>query len=602
MTMRVGPQDDPDRYELLEPRSRGGEGQLWRGILPLDGVPLQVAIKIVNPQSVPDMAAWRIRWQRQADLLRSVDHRGLVKVREVFEGPLPHGAGRGDPSSRTLYLIMEWADGENLEQWVGARPGRDFGESVAVLRSVAAALDYLHSGPVGGRPMVHRDIKPANVLVAGGQSKLVDFGFARLEGSTEVTFAGTPAYMAPEVIAGHLHDAASDRFGLGATVYFAVTGQAPSMTDYQAMKRRIDAAPGSRPGAAERLLTMLHPDPRRRPVNAAAWIDSLLAGGTPGTVVRDRRPVVAPSPEINDQVDVDGGQRDRVRNTQLVVGGVVAAVFLLVIAGVALAGGGSSGEKSGDPVQTSVTTASSTSTTVTILKGTMPSVVGQPQAVAQSLLRDQGASDSDVIITERPSPDVPGIVIEQSPLSGRPLSSPIRLTVSTGPGASSTTSSTTSTSTTTTTTARGPGSTLAPAPATMYLADLNPVSGTNSSRSSSLGGQRYSRSVVQSFCTGCADVSVEYSIGRQYRIFHAIVGMNDDNREAAARATFELYAVDGTPRLLWSSAGVAANGVALGSAISTGDINVEGVLRVRLVVRGTNGSGYATWADASVAQ
>ena len=196
----VGPVGEPDRYELSELKSSGGEGQLWRGVLDVDGAAITVAVKVIHPSKNSDLEEWRVRWQRQAELLRSLDHPGLVKVRDVFEGPVPHEAGDADASTNTLYLVMNWVEGPTLEEWVSRNPNRDVLESARVLGKLASAVDYLHSGAVTGNPVLHRDIKPANVIVTAAGAVLVDFGFTRVIGGQPLTIAGTPAYIAPETV------------------------------------------------------------------------------------------------------------------------------------------------------------------------------------------------------------------------------------------------------------------------------------------------------------------------------------------------------------------------------------------------------------------
>lgn len=86
------------------------------------------------------------------------------------------------------------------------------------------ALEALHSQDV-----VYRDLKPENILLdAGGHVKLVDFGFSkRIEKKMTNTFAGTPEYMAPEVILGVGHSKAADLWSLGVVVFEMLSGKPP---------------------------------------------------------------------------------------------------------------------------------------------------------------------------------------------------------------------------------------------------------------------------------------------------------------------------------------------------------------------------------------
>lgn len=275
----VGPIEDPDRYELLEVTSSGGEGQVCRGVIDIDGARIPVAVKIIHPSRLADIAEWRTRWQRQAELLRSLDHPGLVKVREVFEGPLPHERGAADRSTNTLYLVMNWVEGPTLEEWVSRHPQRDLLDSARVIGKLASAVDYLHSGSVTGNPVLHRDIKPANVILSTNGPVLVDFGFTRVLSNQSMTMVGTPAYVPPEVVASGEHSTASDRYCLGATAYFVITGNLPTPTNRPAMVQALISAAGAegRVDIAEHVLSMMDPNPARRPSASIAWAQQLGA-------------------------------------------------------------------------------------------------------------------------------------------------------------------------------------------------------------------------------------------------------------------------------------------------------------------------------------
>lgn len=241
----VGPYEDPDRYELIELRSEGGEGRLWQAALTVDRTVLTVAMKVVHERHLADVGEWRTRWRRQAEVLRSLDHPGLIRVREFFEGPPPHPRGQAVADERALYLAMNWMNGLSLEEWARQHPGRHVDASLAVIRRVAHAVDYLHSGADTGIPVIHRDIKPANVLINANDVKLVDFGFARMMDHSSMTFAGTPEYIAPEtVLHGAPFSPATDRYALGVTTFFALTGDSLGGLDDLTRRARVAKALG----------------------------------------------------------------------------------------------------------------------------------------------------------------------------------------------------------------------------------------------------------------------------------------------------------------------------------------------------------------------
>jgi serine/threonine protein kinase len=281
---RVGPFDDPDRYQIGEPVEAGAEGILYRGQLltPTSRLSLPVAVKALQPVYSARIDQWAARWRDQVELLRSLQIPGLVGVREGFVGPLPHHQG-AEVAGRNLYLVMNWVEGEALDHWVLHHRGVDVGNALKLLLPVAVAVDTMHGGQLTGSvPVVHRDIKPANILIGKGGSVLVDFGLTKgLLTGHPVGRAGTPGYIAPEVVAGGGYTAAADRYAFGATVFFLLTGRHPSTGAKPAELRHLLETPATGgaeaipPELVERVLAMLDPDPDRRPTALANWIAQL---------------------------------------------------------------------------------------------------------------------------------------------------------------------------------------------------------------------------------------------------------------------------------------------------------------------------------------
>jgi tetratricopeptide (TPR) repeat protein len=216
----------------LEPVGRGGMGVVYRGRDTASGT--TVAVKVLWSVGGLSQAA-HARARREAEVLARMDDPGIVRIREAGVcdgGPLEPG---GVP-----YIVMEWIDGDTLQSRTRSRA---LGVSAAarVIRDLARILGRVHSLGI-----VHRDIKPANVFLipsgsaaradATGRLKLVDFGLARRDGpagafTLEGEFAGTPGYMAPEQAARDGAAAvgpATDVFGLGATLFFLLTGRPPA--------------------------------------------------------------------------------------------------------------------------------------------------------------------------------------------------------------------------------------------------------------------------------------------------------------------------------------------------------------------------------------
>jgi hypothetical protein len=469
----AGPADAPDRYELIQVHSRGGEGELWRGAIDLDGVAIPVAVKVLHPG--PDERAQEAaeRVQRQAELLRTLDHPNLVTVREAFAGPPVHQQGEADRAQRALYLVMNWVDGESGVEWVARNPDRDVLDSIRTIARVADAVDYLHSGAATSRPVLHRDIKPANVMIAGKDVRLVDFGLARLLATDPMTIAGTPSFLAPEVLAGQPYTDAADRFALGATAYYLLTGDNPDMGDPQGMLAALRAVDGNggRSDLAEHVLAMMHPDPARRPQSCAAWARTLTAAAVSGSgeaITRAMAPPPAaavstasaasgPSSQTTSSTSDAGGKRRGPK-----VAALVAVLFLVLGGGaygaVALGGFGGDADVSDDAEATTtdedaeaaqddaieedeaadVTEGDAADaaeveeqTEPEVESTTMPDVVGSDVEDALTELESLGVTD--VAVEEEDSTELPGTVLGQRPAPGAAVNGPVTLVAAATP-------------------------------------------------------------------------------------------------------------------------------------------------------------------------
>jgi len=208
------------RYELGETIGSGAMGVVVRAEDP--ELSRSVAIKILHTTrySNDDTAGHR-RLRREAKALGRVAHPNVVEVYDV-----------GEVDGR-IYIAMEWIRGRSLERWL-----RDAPRSWTAIRDVLVAAGRgLHAAHEAG--VVHRDFKPSNVQVGDdGRVRVLDFGLAMLEsaatpsvteGSDEpapahTTRAGTPRYMAPELLSGHPADPRSDQYAFGVTLNEALEG------------------------------------------------------------------------------------------------------------------------------------------------------------------------------------------------------------------------------------------------------------------------------------------------------------------------------------------------------------------------------------------
>ncbi|CAH1183529.1 unnamed protein product [Phaedon cochleariae] len=128
-----------------------------------------------------------------------------------------------------IYFLMESCLGGDLWSLLQKQKIRRFEEKEArfICACVLEALDYLHV-----RGVVYRDLKPENLLIAAnGYIKLTDFGFAKKISGKTYTFAGTPEYVAPEIVLNKGHDKAVDYWAFGAFVFEMLSGRTPFRTD-----------------------------------------------------------------------------------------------------------------------------------------------------------------------------------------------------------------------------------------------------------------------------------------------------------------------------------------------------------------------------------
>lgn len=228
--MTPSPAQDLDP-ELLPPGSSVGEYVL-EGLLGSGGfarvyrarhavLQTTVAIKVLTRALALDASATQ-RFVREAQAASKVAHPNVVRVR-----------GFGMLDDGRAYQVLDLIEGDSLERWLANHPRMPPLEVVALVATVASALDAAHA-----RGIVHRDLKPSNILVVERDGALVpyltDFGIAKALGAEDdpkLTFTGitlgTPTYMSPEQALGTRIGPASDVYALGVVTFELLTGQCP---------------------------------------------------------------------------------------------------------------------------------------------------------------------------------------------------------------------------------------------------------------------------------------------------------------------------------------------------------------------------------------
>ena len=272
--LHVGP------YVVEERLGKGGMGQVF--LARRDGTGPLVAVKTLLQSAKPED---RRRFEREADILALLSHPNTLSLIE-------RGQAEG-----LVYLVMPAITGETLRELIvrspaGLPPERAFD----IIEQVLAGVEAIHQ--VG---VVHRDLKPSNIVVTLGRGavKIIDFGIARhldQEQAREAfrtatgAISGSPAYVAPETIAGDQIGPRTDIYSLGCVFMEVLTGKAPfsAPSPYAYLREHMVGAPRTLSSAApdrhwspdleELLARMLAKDPETRPTSCQEILDRLQGG------------------------------------------------------------------------------------------------------------------------------------------------------------------------------------------------------------------------------------------------------------------------------------------------------------------------------------
>jgi len=205
------------KYKLLKLLGEGGMGRVYLG--QHTTMDRRVALKIIS-SSVSKEPGSLERFLTEARAIAALDHPNIVQAYSV------------DNEGDRYYLVMEFVDGEDLEQLVESRGVLDPNMAADYIRQAADGLQHGHQ-----RNMIHCDIKPSNLLLnPKGVVKIVDMGLAQLQDPKEVRsknqsndqVLGSVDYLSPEqALGGKDFNHRADIYSLGCTLYFLLTGQPP---------------------------------------------------------------------------------------------------------------------------------------------------------------------------------------------------------------------------------------------------------------------------------------------------------------------------------------------------------------------------------------
>ena len=257
-----------ERYRIVSLLGRGGMGEVFRADDLTLGQP--VALKFL-PDSMIDSSMLE-RFRNEVRIARRISHPNVCRVYDIGE------------TNNQIFLSMEYVDGEDLASLL-RRTGRLPGDkSLEIARKICAGLAAAHD-----KGVLHRDLKPSNIMLdSRGEVRIMDFGLAGLAHQIEDVRSGTPAYMAPEQLAGKEVTARSDIYALGLVLYELFAGKPAfeGSTHDEIMLSRRESTPQRLttlvrdldPAVQMLILRCLEEEPELRP-SSAVIVSAALPGG-----------------------------------------------------------------------------------------------------------------------------------------------------------------------------------------------------------------------------------------------------------------------------------------------------------------------------------
>src|SRR5256885_2681696 len=206
------PVEKISRYEITGELGKGAMGRVYKAVDPT--IERTVALKTmrldVHGLETDEMLR---RFKNEARLAGVLNHGNIVTI---------YDAGEQDG---LFYIAMEYIEGVTLHNVLSQRKTLPPEDIINIAKQLCAGLDTAHHHGV-----IHRDVKPANVMLEpDGTAKIMDFGIAKAGGGVTSTgqVLGTPNYMAPEQVRGHVLDGRTDLFSFGVMLYEMTTGEKP---------------------------------------------------------------------------------------------------------------------------------------------------------------------------------------------------------------------------------------------------------------------------------------------------------------------------------------------------------------------------------------
>jgi serine/threonine protein kinase len=307
------------QLEILGCLGRGGMGVVYKAQQKSLG--RFVALKLLAPERVDD-PKFAERFAYEAQALAALNHPNIVTIYDFGQ------------AGGFYFLLMEFVDGMNLRQLLGARKFTPE-EALAVVPPLCDALQFAHD-----RGFVHRDIKPENLLLdKAGRVKVADFGIAKMLGTVQPTgnagpfpapenatlaAIGTPGYSAPEQRTDPQRvDSRADIYSLGVVIYEMLTGELPGKRiEPPSHKVQVDVR------LDEVVLRALEMKPEFR-YQQVSEVKTLVE-----TIVQSPDPRVPPTPAAGDPISPPIKEIPKTMKSKTVLISIIASACLLLVAGI----------------------------------------------------------------------------------------------------------------------------------------------------------------------------------------------------------------------------------------------------------------------------
>ncbi|NIM15539.1 MAG: protein kinase [Candidatus Aminicenantes bacterium] len=300
-------------YKILEKLGEGGMGVVYKA----EDTKLKrtVALKFLPPQLTRNPQA-KERFLHEAQAAAALEHPYICNVYEI------------DESENQIFIVMSCFDGQTLKEKIDAGPLK-IDEALKIAVQAAEGLQAAHE-----KGIVHRDIKSANIMVTEkGQTKIMDFGLAKLKGQTRLTKAGirlgSITYMSPEQTQAEDVDCRSDIWSLGVVLYEMITGQMPFKGEhepavlYSIMNEEPEPLTALRTGVPMELERIINKALSKDPSERYQHADDLVVD------LRKLKNDIKPDAAISKRKRKPGFKTKVSRKSKVIGGFILVAIFMV---------------------------------------------------------------------------------------------------------------------------------------------------------------------------------------------------------------------------------------------------------------------------------